>query len=157
MRAIAPAGWIAQRVATEEPCTLVEKHGPLLGLTGTVVNVWNMYPDYNRVNPTQQCQTHYTSAGHLAASLHVLLFSFGKPKNKYVSPRHTRAFLNRTLYPPVSVPEFPLQSTCLALFLQKGLATCVSSRPKENLKGKRRLLGLRPPSGFGESVVASCG
>jgi len=35
IRAIAPAGCIVQRVATEEPCTLAYVCSPLLGLTGT--------------------------------------------------------------------------------------------------------------------------
>lgn len=87
-------------------------NSPLLGLTGTAMTVMNMNPHYGRVNPThkpfKKHQTYYTSAGHLAAGLHMLLFSFGKPQNKYVSPLCTRAFLHRTLYQSISVPEVSL-------------------------------------------------
>lgn len=41
-RSPAPAGWTAQMVATQGPCALAYMHSPLLGLTGSAVNVLNM-------------------------------------------------------------------------------------------------------------------
>lgn len=75
----------------------------------------------------------------------MLLFSFGKPQNEYVSSPCTKTVLNRTLCQPESVPEVSLRNFMpVSLLLQKGLGSSVSSRSNANRKRKRRLMGLRP-------------
>lgn len=82
----------------------------------------------------------------------MLLFSFVRPK-KSISALPVQ---EQNFVPACLCPWSFLSGTSLSLLLQKGLGAYAGSRPKENIKRKRRLLDVRPPPVFGESVIVRC-
>lgn len=62
----------------------------------------------------------------------------------------------QNLVPTCFCPWSFLSGTSLSLLLQEGLGAYAGRRLKENIKRKTRLLDVRLPPGFGESVIVRC-
>lgn len=70
---------------------------------------------------------------------------------------HARAFLERISHQPISVPYTSLAEHVLVPVSAERTGCLRWYQPKENTEGKRRLLGLRPPTIFGGWVIVGYG